>query len=66
MTRLGVRPVMITGMVLHHRRPALLLAGVGGRLLPVDLVPGLILAGVGLGFSFVPVQIASLERRRRR
>jgi predicted MFS family arabinose efflux permease len=26
----------------------------------VDLVPGFILAGLGLGFSFVPVQIASL------
>jgi hypothetical protein len=26
----------------------------------VNLVPGFILAGLGLGFSFVPVQIASL------
>jgi EmrB/QacA subfamily drug resistance transporter len=59
-TRIGVRTVLTTGMVL-------LTAGllwfsqvsVDGSY-QVDLVPGFILAGVGLGFSFVPVQIASL------
>jgi EmrB/QacA subfamily drug resistance transporter len=59
-TRIGVRTVLTAGM-------ALTVAGllwfsqvsVGGSYL-VDLVPGFILAGLGLGFSFVPVQIASL------
>jgi EmrB/QacA subfamily drug resistance transporter len=59
-TRIGVRSVLITGMVL-------LVAGllwfsqvsVHGAY-ATDLAPGFILAGVGLGFSFVPVQIASL------
>jgi len=59
-TRIGVRTVLTVGMVL-------LTAGllwfsrvaVDGSY-TVDLVPGFILAGLGLGFSFVPVQIASL------
>ncbi|HET6848490.1 MAG TPA: MFS transporter [Gaiellales bacterium] len=59
-TRIGVRTVLTAGMVL-------LIAGllwfsrvaVDGSY-TVDLVPGFILAGLGLGFSFVPVQIASL------
>jgi EmrB/QacA subfamily drug resistance transporter len=59
-TRIGVRTVLISGMVM-------LTAGllwfsqvsVDGSYV-VNLVPGFILTGVGLGFSFVPVQIASL------
>jgi EmrB/QacA subfamily drug resistance transporter len=59
-TRIGVRSVLITGMVL-------LVAGlvwfsqvsVHGSY-ATDLAPGFVLAGIGLGFSFVPVQIASL------
>ncbi len=58
--RVGVRTVLAVGM-------ALTVAGlvyfsrisVGGSYL-VDLAPGFILAGVGLGFSFVPVTIAAL------
>jgi hypothetical protein len=60
-TRIGVRTVLAAGMTLTV---AGLLwfsqVSVGGSYL-VDLVPGFILAGLGLGFSFVPVQIASLE-----
>jgi EmrB/QacA subfamily drug resistance transporter len=59
-TKIGVRTVLAVGM-------GLTVAGllwfsqvsVGGSY-AVDLVPGFILAGVGLGFSFVPVQIAAL------
>jgi len=59
-TRIGVRSVLTAGMVL-------LVAGllwfsqvsVHGSY-ATDLAPGFILAGIGLGFSFVPVQIASL------
>ena len=59
-TRIGVKPVLATGLAL---------IGVGLVLftqLPVDgtyvanLLPGFILVGIGLGFSFVPVSIAAL------
>jgi EmrB/QacA subfamily drug resistance transporter len=59
-TRLGVRRILVTGFIL-------LIAGllwfarvrVNGSY-AVDLAPGFVIAGLGLGFSFVPVQIASL------
>src|SRR5207253_3832417 len=59
-TKIGVRTVLSVGMTL-------LIAGlvwvsqvsVGGSYL-VDLTPGFVLTGIGLGFSFVPVHIASL------
>ncbi len=59
-TRLGVKPVLTVGM---------LLVGLGlawftqvspqGSYL-ADLLPGFLLIGVGMGFSFVPVSIAAL------
>ncbi len=60
-TRFGVRPILAIGMLL-------LFAGlvyfaqmrVGGSYLR-DLVPGFILAGVGLGIAFVSVSIAALQ-----
>jgi EmrB/QacA subfamily drug resistance transporter len=59
-TRVSVRQTLVAGEVL-------LIAGlvwfsrvsVGGSY-AADLAPGFVLAGIGLGFSFVPVQIASL------
>lgn len=59
-TRLGVKPVLILGM-------SMLTAGlvyftqvsVGGSYLG-DLLPGFLLIGVGIGFSFVPISIAAL------
>jgi EmrB/QacA subfamily drug resistance transporter len=59
-TRLGVKPVLVTGM-------AFLTAGllyftqvsVGGSYV-TDLLPGFLLMSVGLGFSFVPISIAAL------
>ena len=61
MTRVGVTKVMGVGL-------ALLTAGLlwftqvsphGSYL--IDLAPGFLLAGIGLGFSFIPVTIAALE-----
>lgn len=60
-TRLGVRPVLMAGMVL-----------LGGGLLYFtqisadgsyfgDLFIGFILVGIGLGFSFIPISIAALS-----
>jgi EmrB/QacA subfamily drug resistance transporter len=60
-TRLGVRRVLATGMLLSAA------AGVLYARLPVDgryfsaLLPGLLLGGVGLALSFVPVTIAALN-----
>jgi EmrB/QacA subfamily drug resistance transporter len=59
-TRVGVKPVLVTGM-------AALSAGllyftqvsVGGSYV-ADLLPGFLLISVGIGFSFVPISIAAL------
>jgi EmrB/QacA subfamily drug resistance transporter len=59
-TRIGVKPVLTAGM-------AFLTAGlvfftqvsVGGSYL-TDLLPGFLLIGIGIGFSFVPISIAAL------
>jgi EmrB/QacA subfamily drug resistance transporter len=59
-TRLGVKPVLVIGM-------AMLTAGllyftqvsVGGSYVS-DLLPGFLIIGVGIGFSFVPISIAAL------
>ena len=59
-TKIGVRTVLAVGMALTTA--GLLYfsqVSVNGSYL-TDLAPGFILAGVGLGFSFVPVTIASL------
>ena len=59
-TRVGVKPILATGLLL-------LLAGmVWYTRVPVDghyasdLLPGYLLVGVGIAFSFVPVSIAAL------
>ncbi len=59
-TRVGVKPVLVVGM-------AMLTAGLvfftrvspDGTYLR-DLLPGFLLIGVGIGFSFVPISIAAL------
>ena len=59
-TKLGVKPVLVVGM-------ALLTIGlvyftqvsVDGSYV-VDLLPGFLIIGVGMGFSFVPISIAAL------
>jgi EmrB/QacA subfamily drug resistance transporter len=59
-TRLGVKPVLLTGLAL---------AGVGLVFFTFisvngtyvgDLLPGFLIVGVGMGFSFIPVTIAAL------
>jgi EmrB/QacA subfamily drug resistance transporter len=59
-TRLGVKPVLATGMALLGAGLILFTqVSVDGSYV-ADLLPGFILVGVGLGFSFVPVSIAAL------
>jgi len=59
-TRLGAKPVLVTGM-------SLLVAGClwytqisPDGSYPVDLLPGFLAVGVGIPFAFIPITIASL------
>jgi EmrB/QacA subfamily drug resistance transporter len=60
-TRIGVKPVLMVGLtllgagLLYYTQ-----ISVNGSYF-VDLFPGFLLTGVGLGFSFVPVSIAALS-----
>ncbi len=59
-TKLGVKPVLISGMVLLGLGLAFFSqVSVGGSYVG-DLLPGFLLIGVGMGFSFVPISIAAL------
>jgi EmrB/QacA subfamily drug resistance transporter len=59
-TRVGVKPVLVIGMsALTAGLVFFTQVSVGGSYLS-DLLPGFLLVGVGLGFSFVPISIAAL------
>ena len=59
-TRLGVKPVLVVGMVaLTAGLVWFTQVSVDGSYVD-DLLPGFLLVGVGLGFSFVPISIAAL------
>jgi EmrB/QacA subfamily drug resistance transporter len=59
-TRLGVKPVLVVGMIALTAGVAYFTqVSVGGSYLG-DLLPGFLLVGLGLGFSFVPISIAAL------
>src|SRR5437867_1732960 len=59
-TRAGVKPVLVVGMSsLTAGLVYFTQVSVGGSYLR-DLLPGFLLIGLGLGFSFVPVSIAAL------
>jgi len=58
--RVGVKPVLVVGMTaLTAGLVYFTQVSVGGSYLP-NLLPGFLLIGVGLGFSFVPISIAAL------
>src|SRR5262249_5488232 len=59
-TRLGVKPGLVTGMIALAAGLAWFTqVSVDGSYVQ-DLLPGFLLVGVGLGFSFVPISIAAL------
>jgi MFS family permease len=59
-TRVGVKPVLATGMAsLVAGNVYLTRVSVEGTYLG-DLLPGFLLIGLGVGFSFVPISIAAL------
>lgn len=58
--RLGVKPVLVTGMIFLTAGLAWFTqVSVGGSYVG-DLLPGFLLIAVGMGFSFVPISIAAL------
>src|SRR5215216_226107 len=59
-TRVGVKPVLALGMTaLTAGLVFFTQVSVGGSYV-TDLLPGLLLIGLGIGFSFVPISIAAL------
>src|SRR5947208_1435498 len=59
-TRVGVKPVLVAGMIaLTSGLVYFTQVSLHGSYLD-DLLPGFLLVGVGLGFSFVPISIAAL------
>jgi EmrB/QacA subfamily drug resistance transporter len=59
-TRVGVKPVLVAGMAAVTAGVAYFTQiSVGGSYV-ADLLPGFLLIGLGLGFSFVPISIAAL------
>jgi EmrB/QacA subfamily drug resistance transporter len=59
-TRIGVKPVLVAGMISLTAGVAYFTqVSVDGSYLG-DLLPGFLLIGLGLGFSFVPISIAAL------
>src|SRR2546425_7409582 len=59
-TRIGVKPALVIGMTsLTAGLVYFTQVSVGGSYLG-DLLPGFLLIGVGIGFSFVPISIAAL------
>ena len=59
-TRIGVKPVMVTGMIaLTAGLVYFTQVSVHGSYLG-DLLPGFLLIAVGIGFAFVPISIAAL------
>jgi EmrB/QacA subfamily drug resistance transporter len=59
-TRIGVKPVLVTGMTaLSAGLLYFTQVSVGGTYL-ADLLPGFLLISIGIGFSFVPISIAAL------
>jgi EmrB/QacA subfamily drug resistance transporter len=59
-TRLGARPVLTTGLLLTAAGGALYAQMPANGAYFWDVFPGLVLSGIGLAFSFVPVMIAGL------
>ena len=59
-TRVGVKPVLVVGMTaLTAGLVYFTQVSVGGSYVG-DLLPGFLVIGVGIGFSFVPISIAAL------
>jgi len=59
-TRLGVKPVLVVGMLMLTAGLLYFTQVSAGGSYVRDLLPGFLVIGVGIGFSFVPIAIAAL------
>ena len=59
-TRIGVKPVLTAGMVILTAGLVLFAQVPADGSYAGDLLPGFLLIGMGMGFSFVPISIAAL------
>jgi EmrB/QacA subfamily drug resistance transporter len=59
-TRLGPKPVLVTGLVLFTAGMFWYTQISVDGSYPIDLLPGFIAVGIGLPFSFIPINIAAL------
>jgi predicted small integral membrane protein len=59
-TRIGVKPVLVVGMTTLTGGLVYFTQVSAGGSYAADLLPGFLLIGVGIGFSFVPISIAAL------
>ena len=59
-TRVGVKPVLVAGMIALTAGLAYFTQISAGGSYVADLLPGFLLIGIGCGFSFVPISIAAL------
>jgi predicted small integral membrane protein len=59
-TRLGVKPVLVVGSVSLTAGLVYFTRVSAGGTYVDDLLPGFLLVGLGIGFSFVPISIAAL------
>jgi EmrB/QacA subfamily drug resistance transporter len=59
-TRLGVKPVLVVGMIMLSGGLLFFTQVSADGAYASDLLPGFLLIGVGIGFSFVPISIAAL------
>ena len=59
-TRIGVKPVLVIGMTTLTGGLVYFTQVSAGGSYAADLLPGFLLIGVGIGFSFVPISIAAL------
>ncbi len=59
-TRVGVKPVMVVGMTMLTGGLLFFTQVSANGSYVSDLLPGFLLIGVGIGFSFVPISIAAL------
>src|SRR4051794_6285077 len=59
-TRVGVKPVLVTGMAFLTAGLAYFTQITVGGSYATDLLPGFLIIAIGMGFSFVPISIAAL------
>jgi Na+/melibiose symporter-like transporter len=61
LSRFGARPVIASGLLLAAAGDLILSGAPAGASYLVDLLPGLVLLGLGVGFTFVSISVTSMS-----